>query len=231
MPRIILVRHGQASFGAADYDCLSSQGVEQARHLGKVLHARGENIDALWCGTLLRHQQTAANLLQGSAWALEPRSLAGFDEFDHQQVIARYEPRYSNHQTMVDEIGAATDPHEAFARMYGKALARWYGGTADSDYDEPWNRFQTRCQSALEQVIDRAGRDETHLVVTSGGVIAVLVQAMLGLGNAATMRINWTLANAGMTTLQAGNTRQWQLLSLNEHSHFRGHHRYLLTWR
>ena len=39
--RILLVRHGQASFGAADYDQLSPTGHEQSRVLGAALAARG----------------------------------------------------------------------------------------------------------------------------------------------------------------------------------------------
>ena len=34
---LLLVRHGQASFGAADYDQLSDRGVEQSRRLGQWL--------------------------------------------------------------------------------------------------------------------------------------------------------------------------------------------------
>jgi broad specificity phosphatase PhoE len=38
---ILLVRHGQASFGGADYDVLSPSGERQARRLGAALAARG----------------------------------------------------------------------------------------------------------------------------------------------------------------------------------------------
>ncbi|MEC8667907.1 MAG: histidine phosphatase family protein, partial [Pseudomonadota bacterium] len=34
MPTLYLIRHGQASFGADDYDVLSPIGHEQARALG-----------------------------------------------------------------------------------------------------------------------------------------------------------------------------------------------------
>ena len=37
MSKILLVRHGQASFGAADYDNLSPTGHEQSRVLGAAL--------------------------------------------------------------------------------------------------------------------------------------------------------------------------------------------------
>ncbi|MCY0853173.1 histidine phosphatase family protein [Cupriavidus sp. D39] len=231
MTRVILVRHSQASFGATDYDCLSDKGHEQAEHLGKVLRERGETIDALWSGRLQRHRQTAKGLLQGADWDLEQHCLAGFDEFDHQQVIVRYEPRYNDHEVMMSELAAAENPRDAFFGMFGAALARWYGGTADGDYDEPWRQFQARCKAALEQVLKLAGPDETHLVVTSGGVIAVIVQALLGLGDAAAMQVNWTLANASMTSLQVSSQRKRRLMTLNEYSHFHGDRSYLLTWR
>ena len=45
MSSILLVRHGQASFGAADYDVLSPTGHEQSRVLGSALAARGVTAD------------------------------------------------------------------------------------------------------------------------------------------------------------------------------------------
>ena len=41
MSVVLLVRHGQASFGAEDYDRLSALGEEQSRLLGSSLAARG----------------------------------------------------------------------------------------------------------------------------------------------------------------------------------------------
>lgn len=151
MTRIILLRHGQASFGAANYDCLSPKGFEQAEHLGRILRDRGDTIDALWAGTLQRHRQTAAGLIKGGNFTLVQHSLAGFDEFDHQQIIARYEPRYSDHKVLTSELAAAENPRSAFANIFSAALARWYGGSVDGDYDEPWSKFQARSRAALEQ--------------------------------------------------------------------------------
>lgn len=231
MTRVVLVRHGQASFGSADYDRLSATGLEQAEYLGKVLRERGEEVDVVWSGTLQRHRQTAAAMLKNSDRVPELQYLSGFDEFDHQQVILRYEPRYLDHEVMMGELAAAEKPEEAFLGMFGAALARWYGGTADGDYDEPWSRFQARCIGALDQVLDKAGQNETHLVVTSGGVIAVIVQALLGLTNVAAMQLNWTLANAGMTSIQASAPRKRRLMTLNEYAYFHGDRHHLLTWR
>ena len=50
MSSILLVRHGQASFGAADYDNLSDVGHEQSRVLGAALAARGVSPDVVVAG-------------------------------------------------------------------------------------------------------------------------------------------------------------------------------------
>ena len=59
MGAVYLVRHGQASFGKADYDALSETGFEQARVLGESLRARLPRPDALFTGSLRRHRETA----------------------------------------------------------------------------------------------------------------------------------------------------------------------------
>src|SRR3546814_10473498 len=64
MGAIYLIRHGQASFGAVDYDKLSKRGVEQAAVLGQALAARGVKPDVVICGGMLRHRETALGCLQ-----------------------------------------------------------------------------------------------------------------------------------------------------------------------
>ena len=59
MATIYLFRHGQASFGAADYDRLSPLGERQATLLGHYLRDSGIVLDAAFSGDLLRQRQTA----------------------------------------------------------------------------------------------------------------------------------------------------------------------------
>lgn len=47
MSQILLVRHGQASWGSADYDVLSPLGEKQSAVLGEALAARGITPDLL----------------------------------------------------------------------------------------------------------------------------------------------------------------------------------------
>ena len=67
MPRmgtLYLVRHGQASFGAEDYDQLSELGTRQCHALGLWFAARGLQFEAVLRGTLKRHAQSLAAFLQ-----------------------------------------------------------------------------------------------------------------------------------------------------------------------
>ncbi|MGZ7244367.1 histidine phosphatase family protein, partial [Streptococcus pyogenes] len=65
MGNLYLVRHGQASFGAADYDQLSELGHQQCRHLGAYWRECGQHFDAVFTGTLRRHAQSLAGIAEG----------------------------------------------------------------------------------------------------------------------------------------------------------------------
>ncbi|MGD9530989.1 MAG: histidine phosphatase family protein, partial [Pseudonocardia sp.] len=62
MPIVALVRHGQASFGAADYDELSPLGRRQAQVVGEELARRGLREPLLVRGTLRRQRDTLSAL-------------------------------------------------------------------------------------------------------------------------------------------------------------------------
>ncbi len=95
MGEIYLVRHGQASFGAADYDQLSPLGEEQGRILGRWHRQLGLQVDGVALGGLKRHRQTAeawsaemADAPAPSLWTVDP----GFDEYDHREMLMRAHP-------------------------------------------------------------------------------------------------------------------------------------------
>ncbi|WP_238430248.1 histidine phosphatase family protein, partial [Frankia nepalensis] len=69
MSVIYLVRHGQASFGSADYDVLSELGYRQAALVGAELRARGVRVDLAVSGTLRRQRETARAALAAYAGA------------------------------------------------------------------------------------------------------------------------------------------------------------------
>src|SRR3546814_14066718 len=93
MGAIYLIRHGQASFGAVDYDKLSKRGVEQAAVPGQALAARGVKPDVVICGGMLRHRETALGCLQAMGLACEWQSAVAWNEYDHETRVEGYRTR------------------------------------------------------------------------------------------------------------------------------------------
>ena len=77
MGTLYLVRHGQASFGAADYDQLSDLGRRQSERLGRYWRERGITFDAVLTGTLRRHAQTWEGIAAGAAYGNPVQALEG----------------------------------------------------------------------------------------------------------------------------------------------------------
>ena len=63
MATIYLIRHGQASFGAANYDQLSELGQRQADATGEYLARLGIALDAAYSGDLSRQRETCQRVL------------------------------------------------------------------------------------------------------------------------------------------------------------------------
>ena len=65
MSELYLVRHAQASFGAANYDQLSDLGHKQSRWLGDYMGMRGLKFDTLVVGDMVRHHETMNGICAG----------------------------------------------------------------------------------------------------------------------------------------------------------------------
>lgn len=227
---IYLIRHGQASFGADDYDVLSDTGHRQARVLGDALHQRGVKVGRVYSGAMKRHHATALSCQEAMGLSLPVLEHRGFDEFDHQQVLERAEPRYADKLLMMGDMAAAGDPRRAFQTFFREAVQRWVAGAHESDYDESWSGFRQRCVAALKEVASETEASGTSLVFTSGGVITAVCQELLHIPDEHAFALNWTLVNSGLSKLVLGR-QGMHLLSINEHSHLEGEHAHLLSYR
>ena len=65
MGTLYLVRHGQASLGAEDYDHLSPLGQQQSVRLGEYFRQKGLHFETVLTGTLCRQVQTYAGICEG----------------------------------------------------------------------------------------------------------------------------------------------------------------------
>ena len=220
MSRILLVRHGQASFGAADYDQLSATGTEQSRVLGAALAARGVVPDLVLTGRMKRHAQTATAVEEGSGWEVPATVEPGWDEFDHEQVLAVHRP---------PEEGTADKA--AFQRWFEEATLRWTSGEHDERYDESFAAFSGRVGAALDRLTRELPRGGTAVVLTSGGPVAWAVACLLAddplVRTGIWLRLNPVSVNTGVTTVVVGG-RGTSLVAFNAHDHLSPD---LLTYR
>ena len=235
MGTITLIRHGQASFGKANYDQLSDLGYEQGRELGRWFNHCGSKLDHIVTGSLRRHEQTAQACCETLNGELQPdqdwESDRGFAEYDHVQMLHRQEPRFSDPAFVKALFVDNPHPQKAFQAMFSDAFARWIGGEHDADYSEPWPAFQQRCVEALQRLSGREGRSQHIAVFTSGGAISAITQYLLKLPNSEMADLNSSIVNASTSKIlfQPGRV---SLSSLNNHAHFeRAELRHMITYR
>ena len=222
MSSILLVRHGQASFGAADYDVLSPTGHEQSRVLGAALAARGVTPDVVVVGEMRRHAETAAGVLEGAGWTAAPVVDAGWNEFDHEQVLGVHDSPTSRE---------GESERAAFQRWFEEATRRWTSGGHDEAYDESFAAFTGRVDASMARLASSLPSRGTAVVLTSGGAIAWTVASLLADDTAARtelwLRLNPVSINTGTSTIVRGG-RGTTLVAFNAHDHLSPD---LLTYR
>ncbi|MBE9402463.1 histidine phosphatase family protein [Acinetobacter albensis] len=231
MTTIYLIRHGQASFGAESYDKLSPNGELQAILLGQYFNQILKEAPYAVAGSMQRHQQTATLALAQCFPEVEFETDQAWNEFNHQQVFAQYEPRFNQPHLLKQDVENEINPRAYLAKIFEGAIGRWTGGEYHHEYDESWPHFKNRVESALQNLCDELAKTKPRyaVVFTSGGVISVVAGKLLELNPNRTFALNWAITNASMTTLRlVGN--EPQLLSLNEHHFIKAENSQLLTW-
>lgn len=229
MRELLLIRHGQASFQAEDYDRLSSIGEHQSRELGRWLAACGQAPDLVVLGPRVRHRDTAMLCLAAAAVGAEPLLLDGLDEVDHNQLLARQRPDLAGAGELRRALKQESDPGRAFQELFIAALNRWISGKHDADYTLAWPAFRAKVIEALAQLQQRP--ESSIWAFTSGGPIAVIVGALWGIPLEQTFNLSWPLVNSGMTRLRLGK-RGPSLVTYNSWPHLeRGGAREWITLR
>ncbi|KAA1424627.1 histidine phosphatase family protein [Mumia zhuanghuii] len=216
MSAIHLVRHGQASFGADDYDQLSERGYAQSTALGQSWEASGYLPTHAVAGAMKRHAQTAIAALDAAGPSDGYDVDHGWDEFPHESVVEAYAPGAGT---------SVTDPKE-FQRVFVAAVQRWMAGERDEEYPEPYAHFTARVLAAFDRLSDSLGKGDSAVVFTSGGPLAIVAAHVLA-GDSPTWtpqaqalwpRLNTVAINAGVTTIITGSSGR-TLVSFNEHTH------------
>ena len=187
MAEIILVRHGQANSHATDeesYDRLSDLGRQQARWLGQHLRTTNPHFDHVITGTLNRQADTAREM----GYQIDTQD-ARFDELSYFSIAHALEAQHN--------IPVPRSPQD-YAAHLPQLLDHWERDLI-TDTPERFAQFRNRIVDSLEELCESKGR---ILVVTSGGVIGMVLRHTLGLHNGSTAKIMLQIMNSSLHRLE-----------------------------
>jgi broad specificity phosphatase PhoE len=194
---LLVIRHGQASFGAADYDVLSDLGRAQARAAGAWLRTMGWTPDRVITGTLNRQIDTAAEM----GFDPQREEHAGLNEYDFGDLL---EARFK---------GELPEPvhgdRKAHFRILRETVFAWQKDEIENPA-ETWSKFADRVEAARAFAVDTDAK--RVLVISSGGVIGQMTARSLHAPAQHMMNLNLQIKNAAMTRFMFSGS----LFSLNE---------------
>jgi broad specificity phosphatase PhoE len=188
-----LVRHGQASIGAKNYDKLSELGHQQARWLGEYFASRDITFSKAFMGDMVRHRETTEGILDGLNQPPAITIETGFNEFNFKNIGDSY--LALNPQSRLPK-----DPKPAdFYRLLKLAMRAWSQNLLPEDtLDESWQNFKNRVLRALNAVCDQ-NSDKPILIVSSGGAISMLMSLVLGLDAKQVIELNMHVRNTSIS--------------------------------
>ncbi len=184
---IILVRHGQANSHATDeasYDRLSDLGRQQSRWLGDYLRSTNPHFDRVLTGSLKRQADTAVEM----GYSLDQQD-PRFDELRYFPMAQALEAEHA--------IPMPRSP-QAYAAHLPQLLDHWERDAIRAA-PERFSAFETRISTSLEELCNLPGRT---LVVTSGGVIGMMLRRALGLRNGSTAKVMLQIMNSSLHRLE-----------------------------
>ena len=216
MGTLYLVRHGQASFGADDYDQLSPLGLQQAHRLGAHWLAQGQRFDTVLMGTLRRHAQTLDGIAQGLPGLPAPQVLPSLDEYDSLALIRAI-------HTEPLQKPNTPELYRHHFRLLCDAIAQWMAGVISPQGMPSWEDFSLGVRRVLDQV-RRDHADQNVLLVSSGGPISTAVGEVLGTAPEVTIALNMRIRNSAVTEFSVSPKRlMLQTFNTLPHLHAQEH--------
>jgi broad specificity phosphatase PhoE len=241
MGTLYLVRHGQASFGAADYDNLSDLGHQQAVRLGEYFATKGMQFDGVLMGTLRRHAQTYAGICKGAGFDARAPSSAGPPQaasapFGGSEIRAvtrvgvpllwpglnEYDSEAVVKTVHAEPLSTERTPenYRHHFRLLKTGLTAWMQGSAQPVGMPSYPDFVQGITSALDHVREQfAANDQAKvLIVSSGGPISTAVGHVLGTSAETTIELNLRIRNSSLTEF-AFNPKRHMLVTYNTLPH------------
>lgn len=205
MGLITIIRHAQASFGAANYDKLSDLGHRQSEALGVALREQGFVWpDKVIIGTMVRHRETFDGIAKGFGVTATPELHPGLNEFDFSGLLSAHDqgdarPEHTTH-----------DRAAHFRQLKATVLA-WQKGEIENP-PETFEAFVTRVSDAL------AAADGDTLMVSSGGAIGQLIRQVMDAPAEQQIMLQLQMKNCAVNEVVQGRKGAY-LHSFNETPH------------
>lgn len=184
MAELLVIRHGQASFGADNYDVLTELGHRQSVAAGAALRAAGWVPDRLVTGTLQRQKDTLASMGFDTA----PEEHAGLNEYDFNDLLT---VRFGG--KMPDLVRSDRKTH---FRTLRETILDWQqGGCVGAR--ETWAEFAARVAAGVAFATDTDAK--RVLVISSGGPIGQMTATAMKAPASQMMELNLQVKNTSMT--------------------------------
>lgn len=228
--KLWLVRHGQASFGKADYDCLSRLGEQQSRILGEHFAKAGLHFDAVYSGEMKRQRDTAELVIEKQPHPPlpVPKILSEFNEYDFMAIIHDQLPVLMDELGLPENIlGNLRTDRKTFQKLFNTIYTRWVAGTHNSAEIESYQHYIARVKKGLSMVVRNSHPGQNIGIFTSGGVINAVMQMALDLPDNVTTELGWRIRNTSVSLFTAskekatehGSLFKCRLTSFNSTAH------------
>ena len=208
MATIYLVRHGQASFGAENYDKLSELSCRQASVAGEYFRDNGIHFDAVYSGDLSRQRETARLAIAVQPTAVQHHIDPRFNEIQNEEQLRCLLPEVVKHNPKVAALmekglGASKD----YQKVIDAVFNYWVSPACNDPRIQSWADFSGNVRQAMDDVMREQGSGKTIGIFTSGGTLATIVAQVLGLGAAQTYQLYEPIFNCSVTQLFYSGTK------------------------
>lgn len=209
MGTLLLVRHGQASFHADDYDQLSPTGEDQMRELGAYWVRHGFSADRVVTGPLKRQRHSARLVAEafseaGLAWP-HTEVIDEWAELPAELMAQTFIPQLAAEDDRARELilqyeqtGDLGEKESVFQEVFVKTMEKWATGEYAHPEIPPWPEFAERVRNAVSESTANGASEGMVVAFTSGGPTATTVHLALGTDPIKTMELAWQARNGSL---------------------------------
>ena len=219
MANLLIIRHGQASFGADNYDQLSPLGQRQADLTGEFLRSTDTQLSAAYSGDLSRQRETGQRILDQleapPTLIIDPR----FNEVKTDEQVEVMMPLLLERDARFADLVAAMDTDtKSFQKIIETVFNYWVSPECNVSGIQSWKEYHNGVVNAFEGAMASAASGTDTAIFTSGGTIATIVGHVLKLSSDRVYEFYEPVFNCSITRL-IFNSRKCSLSTFNDIGH------------